>query len=212
MMNPNFKRFGWVLSAALGAVLLVSGFQAQTEKTGVVNIQKLVTGSNFGKASQVSIDAMSQSRKDLLAFANENPVMTTEQAQLLRELTLKAKRTSDEDLKLAQIRADLTANTKKLTDLANKPNPTPAEKDLINDFGGRLQNARVMLQNWAAEFQQEIQGFGESQYGLTMERVNAAVQEVAKAQGFTMIFDSRYATYGASEITDAALTAMNAKP
>lgn len=212
MMNPNFKRFGWVLSAALGAVLLVSGFQAQTEKTGVVNIQKLVTGSNFGKASQVSIDAMSQSRKDLLAFANENPVMTTEQAQLLRELTLKAKRTSDEDLKLAQIRADLTANTKKLTDLANKPNPTPAEKDLINDFGGRLQNARVMLQNWAAEFQQEIQGFGESQYGPTMERVNAAVQEVAKAQGFTMIFDSRYATYGASEITDAALTAMNAKP
>lgn len=212
MNKYTLKQFGWVLAAALAAVMLVSGFQGQTEKSGVVNVQKLVTGSAFGKASQASIDAMSQQRKDLLAFANDNPVMTTEQAQLLRELTLKAKRTSDEDLKLAQIRADLTANTKKLSDLANKPNPTQAEKDLINDFGGRLQNARGMLQNWAAEFQQEIQAYGESQYGLTMERVNAAIQEVAKAQAFTMLFDSRYATYGAADVTDAALAAMNAKP
>src|SRR5205807_824225 len=144
----------------------------------------------------------------LLQFVTENPVIALDQAQKVRQLGLKNPRTTDEDVQYTQIKKDATDNTKKLKDLAAKTNPTDDEKALITELNNRALAMRQTAQGWAQEFQQEVQQYGESQFNSTMEKVQAAIQETAKAQGFTLVFDTRYAPYGATDLTAAGLTAM----
>jgi len=209
-MGKTLHQIGWTLAAALAAVLFASGFQGTTEKIGVVNITKLVSTSDFGKSSQGDIDKFSAARRELLQFVTENPVITLEQAQKLRPLALKTPRTTDEDAQYTQLKKDISDSTKKLKDLGGKAAPTDDEKALITDLNNRALNMRQTAQGWAQDFQQDVQQYGESQFNLTMDKVQAAVSDVAKAQGFTEVFDTRYAPYGASDLTTAALGAMNA--
>ncbi len=209
--SRGFHQLSWTLAAAFAAVWLASGFEGPTDKFGVVDISKLVTSSDFGKASQAQIDKISAARKEMLTFVTENSVMTVDQAQKFKELSVKSPRTPDEDAKYSQIKADVAANSKKLDELQKKPAPTTEEKALMTDFDTSSRRTRQMAQGWAQEFQGEVQQFGESQYNLTMDRVQAALVDTAKAQAFTLVFDTRYARYGANDLTDAALAAMNAK-
>lgn len=210
-MSNRLYQIGWCVAASLLAVLLVSGFQNTTEKTGVVDVQKLVTTSEFGKSSQASIDKLSSTRKETLQFVGENPCMTVEEAQSFHELSVKTTLTTDEQAKLATVRKSASDNTKKLTDLMAKTTPSTDEKALISDLTDRANKTRNAAGQWAQDFQQEIQQYGEGQYAATMDRVQSSLQDTAKAQGFTAIFDKRYAPYGTSDITDACLAAMNAR-
>ena len=45
----------------------------------------------------------------------------------------------------------------------------------------------------------------------SLDRARAALHEVAKAQAFTVVFEISVAPYGANDLTQPTLTAMNAK-
>ena len=66
-------------------------------------------------------------------------------------------------------------------------------------------------QRWLREFTQELQAWADKQKLSSLDRARAALTEVGKAQGFTVIFEVGVAPYGANDLTDAALKAMNAK-
>lgn len=209
--DKRFHQMGWIFAAALATVFFGSGFQAQTDKSGVVNVQRLISESDFGKTSQGSIDRVAAVRKEIITFLVENPVLTIDQAQRFRELMLKPNRTSEDDLRIAQIKADASANTKKLQELANKSSLTPEERAIATDFNNRAVQTRQQASDWGRDFQEELQAFGDNQYRQVLERVRVAIGESAKAQGYSTVFDDRYAPFGANDLTDAALTAMNAK-
>jgi hypothetical protein len=68
-----------------------------------------------------------------------------------------------------------------------------------------------VAQLYLREFTQEMQGWADKAKGDSLERARGAVQDVAKAQAFTVVFEIGIAPYGANDVTDAALQAMNAK-
>lgn len=88
---------------------------------------------------------------------------------------------------------------------------TPEERTLMEDYARRSQVMEQVAQRWYREFSTDMQSWADKQKLASVERAKAAIQEVAKAQGYTLVLESGVAPYGANDITDAALKAMNAK-
>lgn len=211
MTNLRFLQFGWVLAAAFAAVALAGGFQAPSEKIGVVDISKVVEASDFGKANQESFNKMKADRETLLEFIDANRVLTTEQAQRLRDLAVKSTPLTDtEKAEQDRIKADVIAANKKWTELSTKPNLGPDERTLLEEYARRSQAMGDYAQRLFQQFTSEMQSWADKQKLDSVEKARTAIQQVAKAQGYTVVFEVGVAPYGANDLSDDTLKAMNA--
>jgi Skp family chaperone for outer membrane proteins len=211
MTTIRFLQLGWVIAAAFIGIAFAGGFQESAAKFGVVDITKVIESSDYGKANQDTFAKMKQARQSLLEFLDTYRVLTTEQAQRIRELTLKPNPTPEEQAELDRSKADVIAASKRSTELSTMPNLTPEERTLMEDYARRSQSMHDLAQRWYQEFTTEMQTWADKQKLDSITRARAAVQEVAKAQGFTVVFEVGVAPYGSNDLTDTALQAMNAK-
>lgn len=212
-MNTSVtSKLGWVVAAALAVWVAVSGFQAPAEKTGVVDLVYLVNNSKFGKNADAEFKKMQDARLGVLKFIDENRVLTVEQANKLRDLMLNLNPTDAQKQELEKLKADIIASKKKNDDLVQKANLTADEKSLMNEFAERGRRMDEILQAWNQQFLRDAQEYVKKQQNAAVERARAAVKEVAKQQGYTLVFEAQVAPYGANDLTDAALKAMDAKP
>jgi Skp family chaperone for outer membrane proteins len=209
MKDIRFLQFGWVLAASLIGVVMAGGFQAPTEKVGVVDISKVVENSDFGKSNQEEFAKMKASRENLLEFIDTNRVLTTEQGQRLRDLAIKPTMTPEEKAENDRIRADVVAANKKWTELSTKSSLLPEERNLLDEYARRSQTMNDYAQRLFREFTNDMQGWADKQKLTSIEKARAAIQQVAKAQGYSVVFEVGVAPYGANDLSDAALTAMN---
>ncbi len=210
MRNNYFMQMGWVVAAALGGVMLFSGFQDNSSKIGVVNIATVFNDSDFGKKRKQEGEALKSAREGLLEFIDTYRVLTLEQATKLRELSLKANPTASETAELARIKADVQAADKKAKELSIKQNLTPEERNLLQEYTDRSQKMVDLAQRWLREFSMELEKWDSDNRTAGLDKTRAAIQQVSKQQGFSVVFDASIAPYAANDVTDAALKAMNA--
>jgi len=207
-------QLGWIIAAAVAGVILSSGFQGSTEKTGVVDLVGIVTKSDSGQADSQHFEQLKANRQKLLDFVGANPVLTIEQAQQLHDLVVKDPQTDADKAQIDKLEGDVQTASKTYQDLRAKQNLTQDEKSQLDEYSRR---AESMLgdggtyQRWGNDFTAELQDWSDKHHLDGINKARAAVASVAKAQGFTLVFDKSVAPYGANDLTDAALQAMNAQ-
>lgn len=211
MNTTRFLQFGWVLVAAICGVALAGGFQGNEIKIGTVDIVRMLDQSDYGKQGQATFKKMKNTREQILEFIDTYRVLTTDQAQRIRELSLKETPTKEESAELDRTKADVIAANKRSVELATKPNMTPEERTLVEEYARRSQTMNDTAQRWFREFSNEMSEFADKRKLEGLQKARVAINEVSKAQGFTVIFDESTAPYGANDLTDATLAAMNAK-
>ncbi len=211
MSNLRFLQLGWVLALALIGVMLAGGFQTPTEKTGVVDFSKFVDDSDVGKQVKQEFADMKSAREGLLEFIDTYRVLTPEQAQKIRDLSLKTDRTPADNAALDSAKADVIAQSKKSTELSTKSNLTPEDRALLEEYARRSQNMNDTAQRWLREFGNEMQSWMDKQKLMIIDKARVAIADVAKQQGYTIVFEVGVAPYGANDLTQPALDAMNAK-
>ncbi len=202
---------GWIIAAGAIGLLALAGFQATAEKHGTVDFNRLALSSDIGKANSTTLNAAAAARDGLLKFIDTYKVVTTENAQRLRELTLKDKITDAEKAEMERIKQEIIISAKKRDELSQKPNLTDADKQVLQDYATRAQTMSTQLGRWQQEFNDELVRMQEQLRASTIEKAKAALQDVAKAQGYTIVFESNVAPYCSNDLTDAAIKAMNAK-
>lgn len=202
---------GWIVAAALAGVLAGSGFQGGDAKFGSVDIADVVEKSELGKQNKSDFEAMKASREGVLEFIDQYRVLTIEQATKLRDLSLKPNPTAAEKAELERVKADVIASDKNNKALSVKTNLTAEERTLMQDYANRSQQMEQVAQTWYRVFTQEMQAWAEKQRTSSLDKARVAVKEVAKQQGYTVVFESGIAPFAANDLTDAALKAMNAK-
>lgn len=207
----TFERLGWVAAAAVLGVIAASGFQGGTDKVAIVDLSRIVESSDLGKANIAALEAMKASREGLLKFIDSNRVLTMDQARNLRTLWLKDAPTANDTAALNSLKAEIEAQSKKNDFLSGKPNLTPEERTLLQEYANRSANMERLANEWYDEFRQEIQGSAQTRRMDTLNKAKAAAQTTARALSYTLIFDSSVAVYSANDVTDEALKAMNAK-
>jgi Skp family chaperone for outer membrane proteins len=211
MKLPVLFQLGWILFFGLLAVTAGVGFQVPAEKIGVADINRMMDESDFGKSVKAQLVKMRTAREEILTFIDTQRVLTPEQAFQIRDLSIKPTLTKEEQAQLDSIKAAVVAANKKWTELATKPNMTPEERTLLQDYSDRAQKMNEIGNRWVRDFTSDMDAWIQNQKAESNVRARAAIQEVAKQQGFTMIYDSVFTPYGANDITDASLVAMNAK-
>lgn len=210
MRTTIFFQFGWVVAAAVIGVALAGGFQNNDIKLGTVDIVRMLDQSDYGKEGQDLFKKMKSTREEILEFVDTYRVLTTEQAQRIRELSLKENKSKEESAELDRIKAEVIAQSKRSTELATKPNMTPEERTLVEEYARRSQQMHDVVQTWFKQFTTEMGDFADSRKLAGLKKAKAAINEVCKKQGFTLVLDESTAPYGANDVTDAALVAMNA--
>lgn len=211
MRNLRFLQLGWVIACAFIGVSLAGGFQGSTDKIGVVDISKVIDQSDFGKAGQDSFNKMKTSRQDLLEFVDTYRVLTMDQANRLKELALKPALTKEEGAEQDRIKADVIATDKRSKELATKANITAEERTLMEDYARRSQAMSDVTTRWYREFMSDMQTWADKQRLDSLQHAREAIQQVAKDQGYTVVFEVGVAPYGSNDLSDATLKAMNAK-
>jgi len=212
MNIDKFSQIGWVAAAALVGIAVASGFQDTSVKIAVVDIAQVVEKSNLGKSNQDAFSKMKKNREEVLQFIDDNRVLTNEQAMELRTLWLKDAPTAEEKTRLDRIKADVIASAKKWTELGSKPSLTAEDRSLLDEFAKRGQNMELVARRWYTDFTNEMQGWADKQKVSSIEKARTAIQSVAKAQGYTIVFEVGIAPYGANDLTQPSLQAMNVAP
>lgn len=207
----KIERLGWIVAAAILGVILASGFQGSFDKVATVDLASMVETSDLGQANIAALNTMKTAREDLLKFIDDSRVLTSEQAQKLRTLWLKDAPAAADTASLESLKAEITAAAKKNVELGQKPNLTPEERTLLQEYANRSASMERLAQQWYQEFSQEIQQSAQDRRVDTLTKAKAAAQGVAKTQGFSLVFDNSVGVYAANDLTADALKAMNAK-
>ncbi len=211
MKSAKLLQLGWALLLAFAAVAIAGGFQGNAVKLGVVDITQVVEKSEFGVLNATTYKTLQKAREQLLEFLDTYRVLTTDQAVRIRDLTLKENASDAEKAELERIKAEVIAADKRSRELATKANMTPEERTLVEEYARRAQTMAEVQSRWFREFTSQLQEWSDKQKVAGLQKARDAIKEVAKAQGFTVVFEVGIAPYGADDITDATLAAMNAK-
>ena len=212
MNMDKLSRIGWVAAIAVIGIAVASGFQDTAVKMAVVDIAEVVEKSTLGKTNQDAFAKMKKNREDVLQFIDDNRVLTNEQAQELKTIWLKDAPTADEKTRLERIKADVVASRKRWDELGTKQNLTPEDRTLLDEYAKRGQTMELVARRWYNDFTTEMQAWADKQKVSSIEKARTAIQTVAKAQGYTIVFEVGIAPYGANDLTQPALQAMNATP
>lgn len=208
-MEKKFGFLGWMVAAVMGGMMLGTGFQAADVKIGVVDIASVVERSALGKKNQSDFQAMKAAREGVLEFIDDHRVLTNEQALKFRDLSVKMGRNTAENAELEKLKADIIASDKNAKALSVKTNITPEERTLMQEYAQRAQNMEQLAQRWYREFTTEMQSWADKQKSDSLEKARKAIQSIGKQQGYSVVFESGVAPYGANDISDAALKALD---
>lgn len=213
MKSLNLKNpaLGWIAASLIGGFTFLSGFQGSAEKTGVIDLNKVIQQSELGKSNTKKLNDALSLRRGLIDFLTTYMVLTTEQAEGLRQLTLKAAQTEADKAQIEKIKKDVIESDKKRQDLMSKSTLTETDKQLLQDYSQRARINEERAGTWDKEFSLELNELRDQLQQDTINQAKGTLAETAKAQGYTTVLESTVAPYGANDLTDATVKALNAK-
>jgi Skp family chaperone for outer membrane proteins len=207
----KWNRIGWAAAVVVAGVLAAAGFQGPNEKTGTVDLNKCIQQSVVGQTNTAQLNAAVAARKGLVEFVRTYKVLTADEAQKIRDLTLKTAPTDADKAELERVKQGVIASDKKRNELSQKGTGlTDEEKKQLNEFAQRAQMMGGVLEQWNQDFTGDLTELQQKLQQETLDKARAALAQVGKAQGYTVIFESNVAPYSANEVTAAVVKQMDA--
>ena len=207
----KIDKLGWLVAAALAGAMIGMGFKAPGDKTGTVDVIKVFKDSEYAKSQNEGLQGQVAARRDVVQFVQTNRSMKPEDADKLRLLLTKDKPTPADRTDIERIKNDAQADEKKARDLQTKEKPTATELTQIEEYTKRKDATGQRLDRWREEFNQELQAQQEKMNSDALVRVRSVIQQVARDQGYSIVFAQEIAPYCANDLTSDSLKAMNNK-
>lgn len=208
----KIKYLGWVVAAGLAVVAATAGFQGSTTRIGVVDMTQVFNDSDFAKSQVDLLKSLGQARQDMLQFVDSYRTFTPEQATRFHDLSIKpGVPTPAEKTELDTIKKAVQTADSRLKDLQQKTSLTPAETTEMAELSRRVQTTGDTAQKWSRDANDEVEKYQQKLQKDTLDKVRDAVKQVGQSGGYTIIFVTDVAPYGANNVTADALKVMNKK-
>ncbi len=198
-------------SLGLVALLMGSGFQGANAKTGVVDGNKVSEQIQVEKGLQTDLRNFFNERKNVLDFLNQNRLLKKDEADKFVTLSLKATKTEAEKTELEKIKTTAATLKKSYNDLQVKAEPSPADLKLLDDYRNRMAEMGEFLNAKDADFKTEFDTYKATKSEVLQKAYAAALEEIGKKDGYTVIFERTFAPYAANDVTDAVAKAAAKK-
>ena len=210
MKNNKIALSGWLLAAVMAVMMVASGFQTTGAKFGVVDMARVLSDSQTGKAAKDELQNELNLRQGVLEFIDTQKVLTREQADKIRTLSVKPNATAADKAELDRVKEQVKADAKKFNDLMLKPNISDAERTQLTDFNQRKQQMEQLLPQWHQAFTNELADMEERKMSELGRKAREVIQNLGKKEGYSVVFPTSVALYGANDVTDAAIKALDA--
>jgi len=207
----NIERLGWVAAAALAGGMIGMGFKAPSDKTGTVDIAKVFRDSDLAKQGTEKLRAQAQARRSVMEFVASNRNIKLEDATKLHDLLIKDPVTAVDRAEIERIQNEAKATEIKARELQTLPKPTAADLSQLDDFTKRKDQSGQLLEKWQKEFEAEIQQKEAKLNDDTLDKVRAAIQQVGKDEGYSIVFANNIAPFCPNDLTTAASNKLNGK-
>ncbi|MBI1756730.1 MAG: OmpH family outer membrane protein [Fimbriimonas ginsengisoli] len=207
----DLKQLGWVAAAGLAAFVCTAARHAPGGKCGVIDIARVFKDCDFSKIQSEKLRAVGESRSELLAFMENYRVLSADQASKLRALYMKSPQADADRAELDRLKKEIQEADQAFKSLQTKPSPTPEEVAKLQELNTRSQLTASLGDRWAKEFNDEVQNLNETLRNETLSRLREAVRDVGKKKGYNLLFTREASPYGANDVTDDALKAMNSR-
>lgn len=204
-------KLGWIVAAALAGAMFGMGFQASAPKFATVDMPKVFEDADLTKSGTSELKDFYQSRLSVIRFLKENPPMLPADADKYSVLALKTPQSADDAKELKRIEADAVAATQKQQAISLQKNPTPEDLKLLDDYRSRAEQNRTIEGQLEQKYDADTQDTRVRLHDQAMDKVKQAVADIAKKQGYTVVFSSEAAPYAANDLTADAEKAVGGK-
>lgn len=208
-MSMKLDRMGWFVAVALAGAMFGMGFKAPGDKVGTVDIRKIFQDSDYSKKQQETLRQAKAARQGVLDLIRTYAVMKPDDAQKFAALSLNPAPPADAKAQEDQITQAAKDADTLYRALATKSNPTTAELSEIEDFNRRKDTIAGLQQKWAQEYTDDLQQMADKMQADAITKIREAIGQVARDQGFSVVFSNEVAPYSANDLTDAATKLMN---
>lgn len=207
----NIDRLGWIAAAALAGAIVGMGFRAPSDKTGIVDMNKVFDGSDLQKDLTGRLHQREGTWQELFRFVTTNRVMKLDDINRLHDLALKDNPTATDNAEMERIRTDAQAEEGKARDLEQKSGPSDADKAQLQNYSDRSKATQQLLEKWSDDFRTDMANRQQKVQEEADQKVRQIVQQVGRDQGYSIIFSSRDAPYCPNDITKEASSKINQK-
>lgn len=213
MKNPTVALLAGI--ALVGSLGFAAGFQNGSEKIATVDFRKAMLESAPGRKISDGLNNQANALQSLVDYFTVNDVMTKEQANTIKTLTLKENPT-EADKKMLEATKQQAANAlTEFNSLMEKKEPTQADRDRLQVFAERRGEMSTYVKQLSTDLQSQFDNAITKKQTELRETVKAAVKETATKKGYTVVLDSPAVVYSANEgqndITEDCIKALNAK-
>ena len=187
------------------------GFKAPGDKTGTVDVAKVFKESEYAKAQTERLRAQVKARQDVMEYVRNHRNMKVEDANKLRELSIKDAPTPADHTDIDHIHQDAATAEDTARQLQTMDKPSAAQLAQLDEFTKRKDATAALLEKWGRDFQDEFQQKQEKMSADTLQRVRDSIQQVGHDQGYSIIFSQDIAPYCPTDLTTDAMNKMNSK-
>ncbi|MDQ2986093.1 MAG: OmpH family outer membrane protein [Armatimonadota bacterium] len=209
-MKFNKKQYVMVFAAFLLGMFALTAWEQNTLKLAAVNLGDVAERSKLGQREKKEFETLRTKYGSLIQFLNTNKSIAREDAQKMVDLWNKEKPTPAETQQLEGLKTKGQTQSEELRRLISVLNPSAEQQSRIRELSGMSQATEDLLPQLDGLLGQAMQQRAASKQQEVLEKARAAVQKVGKRDGFTMVFESQVAVYGATDLTDEALKTMDA--
>lgn len=209
-MKFEKKQFLAIFAAFFLGMFALTAWQNNVQKFGVVNLGDVAERSKLGQREKKEFENLRTKYGGLIQFLNTNKVLAREDVQKMVDLWNKEKPTAAETQQLEALKTKAQTQSEELRRLISVLNPTAEQQTRIRELSGMSQGTEDMLPQLDNMLGTAMQQRANAKQQEVLEKARAALQKVGKRDGFTMVFESQVAIYGATDLTDEALKTMDA--
>lgn len=205
LTRNKFAYSGWLAAALVIGVFAGTGFQ-DSMKLGVVDINRVIVESGLQREAQARVQAAFAVRQAILEYMRVERILTREQCLRFRDLELKDDKTDQEKTELLAIKVAVTAAIEDLRRIQEKlAELTEDERKRLGDYTDSKNTTERLMNEWVRDFEADLTTLAQETDREMIAKAQAAVQEVAKRGGYTLVFSMTAAVYAANDITDEVI-------
>jgi Skp family chaperone for outer membrane proteins len=208
-MKFNKTQYIMVCAAFLLGMFALTAFQGNTQKFAVVNLGDVAEKSKLGVREKKEFEALRTKYGSLIQFLNTNKVVAREDSSKIIDIWRKDAPTAAETQQLEQLKTKAQTQSEELRRLISVLNPSAEQQSRIRELSGWSQTTEDILPQLDNLLGQAMQTRANTKQQEVLDKARAAVQKVGKRDGYTMVFESQVAVYGATDLTSEALKTMD---
>lgn len=208
-MKFNKTQYVMVCAAFLLGIFALTAWQDNTQKFAVVNLGDVAERSKLGIREKQEFEALRTKYGALIQFLNTNKVVAREDSTKIIDIWRKEAPTAAETQQLEALKTKAQTQSEELRRLISVLNPSAEQQARIRELSGWSQTTEDILPQLDNLLGQGMQQRAGAKQQEVLDKARAAVQKIGKRDGYTLVFESQVAVYGATDLTSEALKTMD---